>query len=128
MKTALPSPTIAEQRRFYRFQDVGCIACIQLDPPRHSVPEVHHLLSGGRRRGHRYTVPLCPWHHRGVGGPVRQRAAILGPSLAISPDNFRLHFGCDEDLLTMTDAIINKLNELVRSHMPYEVACDVPGR
>lgn len=122
MKTALPKPTIAEQRRFYRFVDVGCVACLQLEPPRYSVPEVHHLLSGGRRRGHRYSIPLCPWHHRGNGVQGGAKVAIFGPSLARSPENFRLHFGSDEDLLEMTDALVAKIDSLVRTHMPYEVS------
>lgn len=122
MKSSLPAPTIAERRRFARFVDVGCVACLQLEPPRYSVPEVHHLLSGGIRRGHSYTVPLCPWHHRGVGGPVDAQLAIRGPSLALTPDNFRLHFGSDADLLHMTNAIVGKIDELVRAHLPHQVA------
>ena len=121
MKTALPAPTIVEQRRFYRFQDVGCVACLQLNPPRQSVPEVHHLLSGGRRRGHRYSIPLCPWHHRGVAEQTAIARLQLGPSMADGPENFRAHFGSDNDLLEMTDAIVAKFDELVRSHMPYPV-------
>jgi hypothetical protein len=49
--------------------EFGCFACY-LDgvPPRPSA--IHHLLRGGRRIGHLFTLPLCdPGHHQN-GGPL----------------------------------------------------------
>lgn len=43
----------------------GCIAC-RIDGHGFTPPAVHHILRGGRRMGHRYTLPLCdPGHHQG---------------------------------------------------------------
>jgi hypothetical protein len=56
----------------------GCIACgidgtlVQgqdgvYEPQR---PQVHHILRGGRRMGHLWTLPLCDGHHQdGHGAP-----------------------------------------------------------
>lgn len=99
--------TQADKARFRAFQDIGCVACRKLG--RFSHADVHHLLSGGRRRGHRFTIPLCPWHHRGeeaVYVPVREMEKLSGPSLARTPRKFRERFGTDEELLKYTDALI----------------------
>jgi hypothetical protein len=46
-------------------RDLGCIVC-WLDMGIHDSPcEIHHMLSGGRRMGEMYVLPLCPTHHRG---------------------------------------------------------------
>lgn len=50
--------TKADLARFRALQKLGCIACRQRGV--FSQPDIHHLLSGGRRRGNRYTIPLCP--------------------------------------------------------------------
>lgn len=45
----------------------GCIVCRQ----QHGIQvpaEVHHILSGGRRMGHLFSIGLCPAHHRGGAG------------------------------------------------------------
>jgi hypothetical protein len=42
---------------------LGCVVCL-VHERIFSPSEPHHLLSGGRRRGHLYTIPLCPPHHR----------------------------------------------------------------
>lgn len=59
------TPTV-EERRWMRFiVEYGCIAC-RLDglPPRPTA--VHHILRGGSRMGHLFTLGLCdPGHHQG---------------------------------------------------------------
>jgi hypothetical protein len=43
----------------------GCIAC-RLDGLGFTPPAVHHILRGGQRIGHLFTLPLCdPGHHQG---------------------------------------------------------------
>lgn len=43
----------------------GCIAC-RIDGHGFTPPAVHHILRGGRRIGHLFTIPLCdPGHHQG---------------------------------------------------------------
>lgn len=92
--------TKADRARFDAFRRIGCIACRKRG--RFSFADVHHLLSGNRRRGHRYTIPLCPAHHRGV----EHDEDIHGPSLAKSPKRFRAAFGKDDDLLSEVDELL----------------------
>ena len=96
--------TKADKARFLAFQEIGCVACAQ--DYRFALADAHHLLSGGRRKGHQYTIPLCPWHHRGVppeGFAIGGAELILGPSLALSPKRFRDEYGDDDLLLTFTN-------------------------
>ena len=74
--------------------------------------EVHHLTVGGRhgqkRRGHRYTVGLNPWSHRGV--PFSNYSAaecrrMFGPSYAREPRTFR-ELSPDETLLAWQDELL----------------------
>ena len=75
--------------RDFIIREVGCIVC------RHRglgyVPcEKHHLRTTGKhgtgkRRGEKYTVGLCDYHHRGIGQPT----AAVGPSYAREPRKFR---------------------------------------
>ncbi len=63
------TPTKVEAEWMNRIVEHGCVVCrIDIGVP---VPaEVHHILRGGRRMGHLYTLPLCPGHHRdGAGLP-----------------------------------------------------------
>ena len=97
-----------EQARLSDFRDIGCVAC-RIEG-RFSEADVHHLLSGGRRRGHRFTVPLCPWHHRGSTfgvWSIKDMAETLGPSLARTPRKFRERYGDDRVLLAYTDALLS---------------------
>lgn len=109
----LPPPTAAERARWSRIKDSGCIACIQLGF-RGVYAEIHHLTitgrHGGKARGHRETIGLCLWHHRGQylipDGAAQLR--IYGPSLALTPRAFRERFGNDEFLLNLQDDEINE--------------------
>lgn len=59
------APTREESAWMASIVALGCIACL-LDgvPPRPTA--VHHILRGGRRMGHLFTLPLCdPGHHQG---------------------------------------------------------------
>ena len=119
MRTSSGRPRKAELERWDAFMRVGCVACYLWH--RYSVPEVHHLLSGTRRRGHRYTIPLCPAHHRGVG----HDESVHGPSLATRPRLFREVFGSDWELLTLADVLIEdgrdrrELNQSERSEVRH---------
>lgn len=100
MKSSLPAATKAEKARFEKLFNFGCAAC-HVRMLGWQAPEMHHLLSGGRRRGHAFTVPLCPWHHRGYAGEhgVHAMTQIFGPSMAREPKKFRAEFGTDDELL-----------------------------
>lgn len=80
---------------------MGCIACrIRLGV--HEPTTVHHITAGGRRMGHLFTIPLCPWHHQGYcrnGITSTSMATLFGPSLAKSRRDFKREFGTELDLL-----------------------------
>ena len=107
MQHSTPPPTADDQKRFDRLKEIGCIACRAWGF--HSHADIHHLLSGNRRRGHAETIPLCRWHHVGVSDQQRdakRMAIILGPSLARESKRFHERFGTDDELLA-------KVNELI---------------
>jgi len=86
--------------------DAGCVACLLRGHPRQP-GEIHHLLSGGRRRGHEFSVCLCPGHHRAVCDlPYKEWKEIHGPSLAKEPRKFKEEFGDDEFLLEIQENIV----------------------
>lgn len=81
-------------------KDYGCVAC-WMEVGEWAAPEIHHLTDGGRRLGHRYTIPLCPWHHRGESATmVRASYArqLWGPSLARHPREFAERYGSENVL------------------------------
>lgn len=59
------TPTIAEATWMSQIQRLGCVACRK--DGRYSEAEIHHIVSGNKRMGHLFTLPLCPNHHR-LGG------------------------------------------------------------
>jgi hypothetical protein len=109
------SPTKAQRKRLHDVTHAQCIACTlnrgwSLQPAYVDGCDAHHLLSGGRRRGHSATVGLCPWHHRHVrpaGCPSDKVARDLyGPSLAHESKAFHERYGSDDELLAMQDRIL----------------------
>jgi hypothetical protein len=99
------NPTKAEAAWIDAIKRAGCICCEAEGFPHEdggSVVEAHHLLSGGIRRGHIYTVGLCAWHHRGrlivEGWSHADHREWLGPSLAEGSVPFHAHFGDDDRL------------------------------
>lgn len=110
MNHSTGKPTKAQQLRFDRIKAIGCIACRLHGLDKRVLCEVHHLLSGGRRRGHDFTVGLCPWHHRSVPfGDWMNHAMCrhhLGPSLAEGSKPFHAEFGSDEDLFEYQNNLI----------------------
>jgi hypothetical protein len=65
MKTSLNSPTKYEQTRIDAMRKHGCVACAMLGVPNVNQLELHHILSGGIRMGHYFSVFLCRGHHQG---------------------------------------------------------------
>lgn len=63
------APNKSEQDWMNWIVAYGCIAC-RMDGNGIVDPCVHHIIRGGRRIGHHYTLPLCPGHHQeGTGIP-----------------------------------------------------------
>ena len=79
-------------------KELGCIVC-------GSAPcEVHHLLSGGVRRGHEFTIGLCTEHHTGNGD-------LIAPSYHGSKKQFQAICGYDEELLQRQNDLVEAFEE-----------------
>lgn len=108
MKSKAKPATKAERAHLAAVKALPCVAC-GLDWLPCSVVEVHHLLSGNRRRGHMFIAPLCAWHHRGEpldGMSAKEMEGALGPSLARSSKRFRAMFGSDDELLARVNELL----------------------
>ena len=90
----------ADKRRFDALTQMGCVACRKLGLWR--IPEIHHIVDG-YRLGHEHTLPLCPWHHRGVPNDLDQYKSVtvkkLGPNLRDEKKRFIQEFGSEKELL-----------------------------
>lgn len=73
--------------------------------------EAHHLKDGNQRRGHQFTIGLCPWHHdaRPPTGTFSKKAAEreLGPSLQMDARAFHERYGSDDELLAIQNLLLN---------------------
>jgi len=75
--------------------------------------DYHHLLSGSRRRGHRYGIALCYWHHRAgldFGSIAPEMRTYYGPSLMDGSKRFHEAYGSDEELLAIQDELLQGAN------------------
>lgn len=91
-------------------RDIGCIAC-HLWGAGKTPCEKHHLnafdMPGGKRRGERFTVGLCSWHHTGRcwhnGFPIERGCEVCkadrGPSWRWHKREFLDTFGDGDTLL-----------------------------
>lgn len=63
------APNAEERRWMDAIVASGCIACRMDSLPAKGLPcAVHHILRGGVRMGHLFTLPLCdPGHHQNGG-------------------------------------------------------------
>jgi hypothetical protein len=88
----------------------------------YSVPEVHHLNTGGhaghKRRGDEFTIGLCRWHHQGEApATLKMPEYFLGPSLKLQPNYFRQVFGVDDHLLKYQNKLIGeRMKNMVGVH------------
>lgn len=92
-------PTAADQAWMDRIACAGCIVC-RLFFQAYRPAEVHHLLSGGRRMGHLYSIPLCVDHHRG--------GSKDGPFISRHPYKARFEdaYGAELDLLQAAQELL----------------------
>ena len=108
--------TRAEKKRMERIVELGCVACRKDHRIASScgVAEVHHLLDGGVRRGHAFTICLGMWHHRGLPkNPTEEKACAwaehwYGPSLYHDARAFRERYGSDDELLAYQNELLTK--------------------
>lgn len=83
--------------RYRKLVDYGCVCCKLLGI--YSVPEMHHIVDRGYRKhsgGNAATIPLCPYHHRGVGPG-------FGVHLAAGSKMFTHEWGTQRELLAKVD-------------------------
>lgn len=113
-------PTKAQVARWDAMRSKGCVAC-HLNGVDHGLArasygqglEIHHLLSGGVRRGHDETVCLCHHHHQAKfltfpDKGYREHARIYGPSLEREPRRFRNMYGTDDELLAYQNLMLER--------------------
>lgn len=97
--------TKSDKERFRQLAEMGCIVCRQ-NHGSFVQSEVAHVTHSGRRVGHKATIPLCPWHHRGVapeGLTQPDMKTIYGPSFAKGKAEFEAAFGSEDSLLVATN-------------------------
>jgi len=103
----------ADLSRMAAIKASGCILCL-LVTGKTRPPDVHHLTSGSRRRGHQYTIGACPYHHRGLipeGHTKQSISGLLGYSYAWGRKGFVEFFGSDDLLLKIQNLILDHFNE-----------------
>lgn len=112
MKHSTGKPSKAEAARMSAIKDGECLCC-WIDGNPSYCPEVHHLISGNRRRGHMCTIGLCAWHHRAVIEqlPRSQMRALYGPSLAEGSKPFNARYGSDDELLAMQNSKLKPIDQ-----------------
>lgn len=84
MHTSLRAPTKYEAERIEAMMRLGCVCCARLFDLPVVAQECHHILAGGRRMGHWYTLPLCRGHHQGDWSPQQIELIPAAKRVAIS--------------------------------------------
>ena len=113
MRHSTGKPTKAQQARFDALKELGCICCWNFHGIKTGA-EIHHIVDKGYRKhsgGHDATLPLCPWHHRGITpGSVNpsHMEFMWGPSLARSKRWFIREFGTERQLLETVNAMLER--------------------
>jgi hypothetical protein len=107
-------PTKREAERIVACKEGRCMACIIQQEKTGNYCDndgcdYHHMLMGGRRRGHRFGIALCAHHHRKVpldGYRTTEMVCYFGPSLMDGSKAFHQAYGSDDDLLKLQDELI----------------------
>ena len=85
------APTVEERAWLDWIVAYGCVAC-RIDGLGVVPPAVHHMLFGGRRMGHLFSLPLCqPGHHMDGGTGMVSRHPWKA--------RFEERYGSEESLL-----------------------------
>ena len=109
------SASKSDLARYDNLRRIGCLAC-RKDGRRYSQIDVHHLVDKGTRKhsgGNKATLPLCPWHHRGLpvdGYLCGSMYLLYGPSLALQKREFKRRYGDERELLAEVDALIEGMH------------------
>ena len=103
-------PSKADIARFDKLYSLGDIVAKMRAQP-HEPATLHHITSGGRRLGHKFTIPLNPWRHQGTVLPGETSSSmkeVYGPSLAKSRAEFEAAYGTELELLAETNRLIGE--------------------
>lgn len=107
---------------------LGCVPCVLVNWP-DAQCDVHHVVEGQVRLGHRHTFGACLWHHRGDPGEhTRQQImGMLGSSMAHGLRHFSTEFGSQATLVQVQDYIIQRFTEQpwLEFSMPRGVILDI---
>lgn len=107
--------TKSDRLRMDRISRLPCMACVQECCTQPNPTEVHHIVDKGYRRlsgGHKATIPLCGWHHRGepiMGDTTLHMRAYYGPSMFHESKEFSKIYGTQRELLTRINNLIEEL-------------------
>ena len=95
----MKAATKSEKERMAAISRTPCIVCL-IHFFVESPAEVHHLMDTGRRRGHKFTIPLCVPHHREGLNTLH--------TVSVHPykKEFNNRYGSDDFLLDETNKII----------------------
>lgn len=114
MKTSSGTPTKADRLRIERIRSIGCVACAHVGLPNFERLELNHLLDGGRRMGHAFSIFLCRGHHQGDLWSERQLTQ-LEPEQRVSIKHgrkaFAEVFGTERSLWERAQVTINDPTE-----------------
>lgn len=104
------APTKAELRRLEIItREIGCLPC-SIDGREEVPADANHIIEG-YRKGHSYTIPECPWHHRGhvpVGYSLKGATKTFGPSRFFNPGSFSNRYGSDMVLWNLTQQRVER--------------------
>lgn len=98
-----------KQERYDILQAMGCVSCL-LDGHPGEPCDIHHLVEGRKRLGDHATLPLCPWHHRGIPDTLsaKETERVKGPSLARNKREFVNKYGTERELLEFVNRAIEE--------------------
>jgi len=82
--------TKSQRARMLKIKEIGCLIC------GNAPCDAHHLLSGGYRRGHDFTIGLCKFHHTESEDFSYHRAK----------KRFNANHGTDDELLAKQNEIL----------------------
>jgi hypothetical protein len=119
--------TKADRARFAAIRGIGCIVCRAAGAAYRVECQIHHLKSGNVRRGHQFTVGLCPWHHMAAPFAFHTHAECriaYGPSLAEGVKPFREYIrtlgigdGSDDAMLEHQNTLLDSDRIIMETHL-----------
>lgn len=98
MKHSTRAPTKYETERIEAMKRLGCVACAALGVPNLNALELHHILDGGKRMGHWFTIFLCRGHHQGDWSAAQHVEDEHRVAISDGRKRFRLIYGTERSL------------------------------